>query len=318
MALSSMVSKASPSSLVPLALRAISSAGSLHGSIVTAAVTVNRERVLHNGGVMSGSFVQSHQFSTAIQAKKLLDTSLLKVLRSEIITAKKYDFAKQELPKTPTGFPFNIKDNPGESMITLIRDFPDEIVEVKVRKAPEEMVVDEDDSDDDSSSSDSDDDNEDPSEEKDSSKKSCKNRDSSDDEDDCDGCSDDNDYISGEDTQNSVSEEKKEPPCLPMRVTVCKKDGRRLKFELGATADEIKIKQMSIEEYSGSGSDTKVEFSGPEFEKLEHNLQHSLLKYLEIRGIKVSLVVFLHKYMAAKSSKDDMLWLNKLKNFIKK
>ncbi|KAL3536441.1 hypothetical protein ACH5RR_004902 [Cinchona calisaya] len=308
MALSSMISKASPS-VVPLALRAISCAGSLHGSMITAAA--------NGGGSVTCTFVQSHQFSTVITAKKLLDSSLLKVLRSEIKTAKKHDGEKQEMPKIPSAFPFKITDNPGERTITLTRDFPDETIEIKVREAQEveEIVDEEDDSDDDSCTGTDEedcnnDDNKEPSEGKDD--KGSKNVEIS----DSDSCSDDD--CSGEDDEDSPEGEKG-AASLPMSVTVCKKDGRRLKFELDAALDEdIKITHMSIEEYAGADfTDAKVDFTGPDFEKLDQNLQQSLLKYLEIRGIKDSLTSLLHKYMIAKSHKDDILWLNKLKKFVK-
>lgn len=91
-----MVSKASPS-VVPLVLRATSSAGSMHGSIITATVNVEREYVR--------GIVHTHQFSTVATAKKLLDNSLLKVLRSEIKTANKHDVEKRvSLDLDPTPF----------------------------------------------------------------------------------------------------------------------------------------------------------------------------------------------------------------------
>lgn len=146
----------------------------------------------------------------------------------------------------------------------MVREFPDETIEVEVRKAQvEEMVDKEDESDENSSDEDSSgDDNEDDS-----------NSDESTEEEDDKSISDSDDDISGSDDDNSSGEEdengpkeKKEPPSLPMSVTVSKKDGRRLKFELDAYLYEIKIKHMSIEESAGSESDAKVDFSGPDFE----------------------------------------------------
>lgn len=49
---------------------------------------------------------------------------------------------------------------------------------------------------------------------------------------------------------------------------------------------------------------------------LDENLQKAFHKYLEIRGIKPSTTNFLHEYMINKDSREYLVWLKKLKEFV--
>jgi complement component 1 Q subcomponent-binding protein len=51
---------------------------------------------------------------------------------------------------------------------------------------------------------------------------------------------------------------------------------------------------------------------------LDENLQNAFLKYLEIRGIKPSVTNVLFDYMANKDTKEYLLWLKNVKNFVEK
>jgi Tfp pilus assembly PilM family ATPase len=52
------------------------------------------------------------------------------------------------------------------------------------------------------------------------------------------------------------------------------------------------------------------------YRSLDESLQKTFHRYLEIRGIKPSTLNFLHEYMIDKDSKEYLVWLNKVKNFI--
>jgi complement component 1 Q subcomponent-binding protein len=51
---------------------------------------------------------------------------------------------------------------------------------------------------------------------------------------------------------------------------------------------------------------------------LDENLQNTFLKYLEIRGIKPGVTNVLFDYMANKDTKEYLLWLKNVKNFVEK
>ena len=49
---------------------------------------------------------------------------------------------------------------------------------------------------------------------------------------------------------------------------------------------------------------------------LDEDLQKAFNRYLKIRGIKPSTINFLHEYMINKNSKEELIWMKKLKKFI--
>lgn len=49
---------------------------------------------------------------------------------------------------------------------------------------------------------------------------------------------------------------------------------------------------------------------------LDENLKKAFHKYLEIRGIKPSTTNFLFEYMLNKDSREYLIWLKKLKDFV--
>lgn len=52
------------------------------------------------------------------------------------------------------------------------------------------------------------------------------------------------------------------------------------------------------------------------FRDLDEGLQKAFTKYLEIRGIRPRTTNFLHEYMINKDSREYLVWMKKLKNFI--
>ena len=49
---------------------------------------------------------------------------------------------------------------------------------------------------------------------------------------------------------------------------------------------------------------------------LDEDLQKAFRRYLNIRGIKPSTINFLHEYMINKNSKEELIWMKKLKKFV--
>ncbi|KAF3951304.1 hypothetical protein CMV_023030 [Castanea mollissima] len=63
-------------------------------------------------------------------------------------------------------------------------------------------------------------------------------------------------------------------------------------------------------------SDEEIAYKGPSFVDLDEDLQKAFKRYLNIRGIKPSTINFLHEYMINKNSKEELIWMKKLKKFV--
>lgn len=134
---------------------------------------------------------------------------------------------------------------------------------------------------------------------------------------------DDND-----DDDHDSHEEKGAQPSIPLVINVVSKGNVKASLEFSCTAypDEVSIDGLAVreqeEQSDDKGSDipseVKVAYEGPDFSDLDENLQKAFHKYLEIRGIKPSTTNFLHEYMINKDSREYLLWLRNLKNFIEK
>lgn len=128
------------------------------------------------------------------------------------------------------------------------------------------------------------------------------------------------DLVTGEehdhqDDDKDDESERATQSSIPLSVSVSKKDGPSLEFSCVAYPDEIVIDSLSVK--NPDFSDEQIPYDGPDFQDLDEALQKSFHKYLEIRGIKPSTTNFLHEYMINKDSREYLVWLNKLKNFIK-
>ncbi|KAL5707282.1 hypothetical protein ACHQM5_025348 [Ranunculus cassubicifolius] len=110
--------------------------------------------------------------------------------------------------------------------------------------------------------------------------------------------------------------EKAEQASIPLLVTVSKNSGHSLEFGVTAFPDEVAIDSMSVKE--SDSSEDKIPYEGPDFTALDENLQKSFHKYLEIRGVKPMTTNFLYEYMINKDSREYLMWLKKLKNFVER
>lgn len=102
---------------------------------------------------------------------------------------------------------------------------------------------------------------------------------------------------------------------IPLVVSITKGSGQYMEFCITAFLDEISIDSLSIKNLENSD---ELAYEGPDFNDLDENLQDAFLKYLEIRGIKPSVTNVLFDYMANKDTKEYLLWLKNVKNFVEK
>ncbi|XP_020108645.1 uncharacterized protein At2g39795, mitochondrial-like [Ananas comosus] len=122
----------------------------------------------------------------------------------------------------------------------------------------------------------------------------------------------------GEDGEGAGEEnERPSQSSIPLTVNVTKGDGLSLEFTCTAYPDEIVIDSMSVRENKQSDEEM-LAYEGPDFNDLDENLQKAFHKYLEIRGISPMTTNFLHEYMINKDSREYLLWLKNLKQFIQK
>lgn len=247
----------SASSIAPLAIRLAQTPRHNHSAIFTALyhTTLSYKP-------SSSPFVQTtnHLYSSSAVAKKpSSDEKLLSVIDSEIqcaVEADDYD----RVQETPSGFPFEIQDNPGHQTITLKREYQTEVIKVEVHMT---------------------------------------------------------DLVTGEDGEDNAADddEKASESSIPLVVTVSKKNGPSLEFNVTAFPDEIAIDSLAIRD--PEISEDQIAYEGPDFSDLDENLQKAFHKYLEIRGIKPSATNFLHEYMINKDSREYVIWLKNLKDFVK-
>ncbi|KAK1572323.1 hypothetical protein Q3G72_030789 [Acer saccharum] len=129
---------------------------------------------------------------------------------------------------------------------------------------------------------------------------------------------------------------------LDLDVTINNHGGLSLKFGCRGTSDAISIWEMDIINSENSNDSTEfstdeqfqiddldenlkdlTEFSRDEqFQNkvicndIDENMKKAFLEYLEIRGIKPSIVDFLIKCVSNKKTKRKLMGLKKIKNFI--
>ncbi|XP_010543767.1 PREDICTED: uncharacterized protein At2g39795, mitochondrial [Tarenaya hassleriana] len=129
-------------------------------------------------------------------------------------------------------------------------------------------------------------------------------------EDDEEEESDDDDE--GEDGERP---EKPRQSSVPIFVTFSKKTGPSLEFRCTALPDKISIKDMSVRYLDNTSKDQSA-YEGPSFRDFDEKLRKAFHRYIENRGIKPSMLNFLHEYMINKDSREYLLWLKSLKNFV--
>ncbi|KAG2242181.1 hypothetical protein Bca52824_095978 [Brassica carinata] len=122
-----------------------------------------------------------------------------------------------------------------------------------------------------------------------------------------------------EEEEEEEHEDKPEKPKqsnVPLLVTLSKKTGPSLEFRCTAFPDKIVIKDMWVT-FPDDPSKDELAYEGPSFRVLDEKLRKAFHRYIEIRGITPSMINFLHEYMINKDSKEHLLWLKTLKNFVK-
>ncbi|CAH8349993.1 unnamed protein product [Eruca vesicaria subsp. sativa] len=122
-----------------------------------------------------------------------------------------------------------------------------------------------------------------------------------------------------EESDEEEHEDKPEKPKqsnVPLLVTLSKKIGPSLEFRCTAFPDKIVIKDMWVT-FPDDPSKDELVYEGPSFRVLDEKLRKAFHRYIEIRGITPGMINFLHEYMINKDSKEHLLWLKTLKNFVK-
>ncbi|VVA91485.1 unnamed protein product [Arabis nemorensis] len=90
-------------------------------------------------------------------------------------------------------------------------------------------------------------------------------------------------------------------------------DGETLEIMCSAWPDTIQISKFFIRKSSKSSPNAYI---GPEFEEMEDELQDSLYRFLEERGISDDLAVFLHQYMKNKYKAEYIRWMETVKSYV--
>ncbi|KAG7549665.1 Mitochondrial glycoprotein superfamily [Arabidopsis thaliana x Arabidopsis arenosa] len=127
---------------------------------------------------------------------------------------------------------------------------------------------------------------------------------------------DDEEEAENEEDEDEDKPEKPKQSNVPLLVTLSKKAGPSLEFRCTAFPDKIVIKDMWVT-FPDDPSKDELAYEGPSFRVLDEKLRKAFHRYIEIRGIKPSMINFLHEYMINKDSREHLLWLKSLKNFVK-
>ncbi|KAF2581251.1 hypothetical protein F2Q68_00000166 [Brassica cretica] len=126
---------------------------------------------------------------------------------------------------------------------------------------------------------------------------------------------DDEESDEEEEEEHEDKPEKPKQSNVPLLVTLSKKTGPSLEFRCTAFPDKIVIKDMWVT-FPDDPSKDELAYEGPSFRVLDEKLRKAFHRYIEIRGITPSMINFLHEYMINKDSKEHLLWLKTLKNFV--
>ncbi|XP_010458010.1 PREDICTED: uncharacterized protein At2g39795, mitochondrial isoform X2 [Camelina sativa] len=127
---------------------------------------------------------------------------------------------------------------------------------------------------------------------------------------------DDEEEAENEEDEDEDKPEKPKQSNVPLLVTLSKKTGPSLEFRCTAFPDRIAIKDMWVT-FPYDPSKDEFAYEGPSFRVLDEKLRKAFYRYIEIRGIKPSMINFLHEYMINKDSREHLLWFRTLRNFVK-
>ncbi|KAL0723598.1 hypothetical protein Bca4012_038197 [Brassica carinata] len=90
-------------------------------------------------------------------------------------------------------------------------------------------------------------------------------------------------------------------------------DGQTLEIMCSAWPDTIQISKFFVRKSSKNSPNAYV---GPEFEEMEDELQDSVYRFLEERGISDDLALFLHQYMKNKDKAEYIRWMETVKSYV--
>ncbi|KAI3966380.1 hypothetical protein MKW92_046909 [Papaver armeniacum] len=110
-------------------------------------------------------------------------------------------------------------------------------------------------------------------------------------------------------------EDENDPKYVYLNVSVSKKSGRTLEFNIAAYADRIEI-SGSLKIKNPNASHDYPCFEEPHFLRLDEALQKAFHTYVELRGFAPSIGNFLCEYMVQRKPKKHTARLKYLKNFI--
>ncbi|KAE9467707.1 hypothetical protein C3L33_00388, partial [Rhododendron williamsianum] len=103
---------------------------------------------------------------------------------------------------------------------------------------------------------------------------------------------------------------------ITLIVDIFKGEGSKvLEFVCSAWPDSVEIQKVFMR---GRDQMAGLPYTGPGFKELDDELQNSLYKFLEARGVNDDLAVFLHGFMKNKDKTEFIRWMGTVKSFIEK
>ncbi|CAL9215168.1 unnamed protein product [Arabidopsis halleri] len=96
-------------------------------------------------------------------------------------------------------------------------------------------------------------------------------------------------------------------------VNISKGDGETLEIMCSAWPDTIQISKFFVRKSSKNSPNAYI---GPEFQEMEDELQDSVYRFLEERGISDGLAEFLHQYMKNKDKAEYIRWMETVKSYV--
>ncbi|XP_010476686.1 PREDICTED: uncharacterized protein At2g39795, mitochondrial-like [Camelina sativa] len=96
-------------------------------------------------------------------------------------------------------------------------------------------------------------------------------------------------------------------------VNISKGDGQTFEIMCSAWPDTIQISKFFVRKSSKNSPNAYV---GPEFQEMEEELQDSVYRFLEDRGIGDELAEFLHQYMKNKDKAEYIRWMETVKSYV--
>ncbi|KAK4836707.1 hypothetical protein QYF36_026609 [Acer negundo] len=109
-----------------------------------------------------------------------------------------------------------------------------------------------------------------------------------------------------------------------------KNDGPSSEFTCDGTLYPVSTLKFSVKNSENSSEDSTIKnavksenseddqmpFEGPNFSDLDKNLKKAFHRYLDAKGINAGFIGFLYEYMRNKCTREHLIWLKKMKNFI--